>query len=100
VTVTGPGAAERVVTLDIEGMTCASCVSRIERVLQRRPTVTEARVSLATRTALIRTSGDESVADLVRTVQKAGYGAKGSGQPPRAESPKGTGLMALGIGEV
>ncbi len=68
--------AERVVTLDIEGMTCASCVGRIERVLQRRPAVAEARVNLATRTALIRTSGDESVADLVRTVQKAGYGAK------------------------
>jgi heavy metal translocating P-type ATPase len=69
-------AASRVVTLDIEGMTCASCVGRVERVLQRRPDVAEARVNLATRTALIRTSADESVADLVRTVEKAGYGAR------------------------
>jgi heavy metal translocating P-type ATPase len=67
---------ERVVTLDIEGMTCASCVARIERVLERRPAVAEARVNLATRTAVIRTSADGSVADLVRTVEKAGYGAK------------------------
>ena len=69
-------ASDRVVTLDIEGMTCASCVSRIERVLQRRPTVVEAQVNLATRTALIRTTGDESLGELVRTVEKAGYGAK------------------------
>ena len=62
-------------TLDIEGMTCASCVARIERVLRRRPTVAEARVNLATRTAVITTMGDVSIAELVRTVEMAGYGA-------------------------
>lgn len=66
---------ERVVTLDIEGMTCASCVARIERVLQRRPGVSEARVNLATRTAQVRATSTESLDDLVTTVEKAGYGA-------------------------
>jgi heavy metal translocating P-type ATPase len=63
------------IVLDIEGMTCASCVTRIERVLHRNESVLEARVNLATRTALIRTS----VADpgpLISVVTGAGYGAR------------------------
>ncbi|WP_337312395.1 heavy metal translocating P-type ATPase [Candidatus Aeolococcus gillhamiae] len=67
---------EQLVTLDIEGMTCASCVNRIERVLERRPGVHEARVNLATRTARVRTAPHEPIGDLLQTVERAGYGAR------------------------
>ena len=71
-----PEQVEKKVTLDIEGMTCASCVTRIERVLERRPGVREARVNLATRTAQVRMTPAETVAGLVETVGRAGYGAR------------------------
>ena len=66
---------EREVILDIEGMTCASCVDRLERVLGRQPSVSEARVSLATRTAAIR-SALRDPAPLIEAVEKAGYHAR------------------------
>jgi Cu+-exporting ATPase len=66
---------EREVILDIEGMTCASCVDRIEKVLRRQPSVTDARVSLVTRTATVRCDATDP-APLIVAVQKAGYGAR------------------------
>ncbi|HYL41166.1 MAG TPA: heavy metal-associated domain-containing protein, partial [Candidatus Binatus sp.] len=47
-----PAVAE--LSLPIEGMTCASCVNRIERFLRRTPGVEEAFVNLATEVATIR----------------------------------------------
>jgi heavy metal translocating P-type ATPase len=82
--------SEREVVLDIEGMTCASCVDRLERVLARQPAVAEARVSLATRTAAVRYAAEDP-SPLVQAVEKAGYGARlretsSAGQPsPRDE---------------
>jgi heavy metal translocating P-type ATPase len=71
----GSTVAEREVILDIEGMTCVSCVDRLERVLSRQPSVSEARVSLAARTAAVRfTSTDPS--PLIGAVEKAGYRAQ------------------------
>lgn len=58
----------------INGMSCASCVSRVQNALQAVPGVAQARVNLAERTALIM--GSASVADLVQAVEKAGYGAE------------------------
>jgi heavy metal translocating P-type ATPase len=63
------------VVLDVEGMTCASCVNRIERVLSREPSVIEARVSLAARTAVVRSSSSDP-APLIAAVEKVGYGAR------------------------
>lgn len=40
--------------LGIGGMTCASCVSRVERALKKLPGVEEATVNLATETARVR----------------------------------------------
>lgn len=82
--------AGQTITLDLEGMTCASCVGRIERVLQRRPDVAEARVNLATRTASIRTSGNPSVEELVSTVERAGYTAREhvEGAPSSSEAAR------------
>jgi heavy metal translocating P-type ATPase len=58
------------VTLDIEGMSCASCVSRVEKALTKVPGVTAASVNLATERATV-TGGN--VDALVQAVQKAGY---------------------------
>jgi Cu+-exporting ATPase len=66
---------EHEVILDIEGMTCASCVDRLERVLGRQPSVSEARVSLATRTAAVRCALPDP-APLIQAVEKAGYHAR------------------------
>jgi len=41
-------------TLDIDGMTCASCVARVEKALDRIPGVEAASVNLATEQAKVR----------------------------------------------
>jgi copper ion binding protein len=60
-------------TLRIEGMTCASCVARVERALAAVPGVNSAQVNLATESAQVRLSGPVSGADLVTAVEDAGY---------------------------
>ena len=64
------------VTLRVEGMTCASCSSRVERVLSRAPGVEAASVNLATERATVRVGASgPSETDLIEAVRKAGYGA-------------------------
>lgn len=58
----------------INGMSCASCVSRVQYALAAVPGVTQARVNLAERTALVM--GSAAATDLVQAVEKAGYGAE------------------------
>ena len=58
----------------INGMSCASCVSRVQKALAAVPGVVQARVNLAERTALVM--GSASAAELVQAVEKAGYGAE------------------------
>ncbi|WP_318358167.1 copper-exporting P-type ATPase CopA [Enterobacter sp.] len=58
----------------LSGMSCASCVSRVQHALQDVPGVTQARVNLAERSALVM--GSASAAELVNAVEKAGYGAE------------------------
>ncbi len=63
-------------TLDISvgGMTCASCVGRVERALRAVPGVQEASVNLATESARITIDeGDDVDARLRRAVRAAGY---------------------------
>jgi Cu+-exporting ATPase len=61
-------------TLPIEGMTCASCVNRIERFLRRTPGVETATVNLATEAATIRFDPDVAGRDaLVGAIESAGY---------------------------
>ena len=62
------------ITLDVEGMTCASCLSRVEKALQRVPGVAKATVNLATQTATIGGVGLEADA-LIAAISKAGYEA-------------------------
>ncbi|MEX1165691.1 MAG: heavy metal translocating P-type ATPase [Hydrogenophaga sp.] len=63
--------------LGIGGMTCASCVSRVERVLKKQMGVSEATVNLATESARIVMVGQgdeaEALARLKRAVRDAGY---------------------------
>lgn len=58
-------------TLPIDGMTCASCVGRVERALKRLPGVESASVNLATESATVQANCP--LPDLVSTVQAAGY---------------------------
>ncbi|WP_447921944.1 heavy metal translocating P-type ATPase [Achromobacter aegrifaciens] len=61
------------VSLPIEGMTCASCVGRVEKALKAVPGVNKASVNLATERADITFEGAPNVAAAVQAVQKAGY---------------------------
>jgi len=64
-------------TFDVEGMTCASCVRRVERALEKVPGVQQANVNLATEQASVRLlPGSTSRDDLVRAIEKAGYGVR------------------------
>ncbi len=74
----GGDAAEKDETLllDIEGMSCASCVSRIETALARVPGVKAARANLATNQAAVEVEhGHAHVEHLVSAVKRAGYKA-------------------------
>jgi heavy metal translocating P-type ATPase len=74
------------VVLDIEGMTCASCVQKIEHALGRVQGVDEASVNLATRTATVNSSS-ATLDSLVQAVRSVGYGARphSDDRPPEAE---------------
>ena len=61
------------VTMDVTGMTCASCVGRVERKLKKLPGVS-AQVNLATETAMITLDQDYSDKELEDVVAAAGYG--------------------------
>jgi len=68
--------AEQSFELAIGGMTCASCVGRVEKALRAVPGVVEASVNLATEKATVRgVRGAVDAAVLTAAVQKAGYEA-------------------------
>ncbi len=63
-------------TLDIEGMTCAACVGRVEKVLLRVPGVLEANVNLAANRAHLKTVSGTPLPALLSAVKRAGFGAR------------------------
>lgn len=69
-------AAIQPIELSIDGMTCASCVARVEKALKKVPGVEQANVNLATERAWIQPNATVSSQDLIRAIQKAGYDAK------------------------
>jgi len=66
----------------IEGITCASCVGRVERALKAVAGVKEVSVNLTTERATVNAASSTLAASLVAAVQKAGYSV---GEEPSAE---------------
>ncbi len=72
------------VVLDITGMTCASCVGRVEKALEETPGVRSASVNLATERATVTLEPEPaSIPDLITAVEEIGYGARESGNELR-----------------
>ncbi|MBL0373862.1 copper-translocating P-type ATPase [Rhizobium sp. KVB221] len=68
---------EEDIALAIEGMTCSSCVRRVEKALQAVPGVISASVNFATERADIkRIAGAGDVAALIGAIEQAGYSAR------------------------
>jgi Cu+-exporting ATPase len=71
-----PAAAEASIDLAVDGMTCAACAARIEKVLNRMPGVS-ASVNFAAEKARVRYApGSADVERIMAAVRKAGYGAR------------------------
>ena len=77
-----PAAPPDSLDIGIGGMTCASCVARVEKALLKVPGVKTASVNLATESARVLVSADgPSDARLRRAIRDAGY-------EPRARKPR------------
>ncbi|MEF2269025.1 heavy metal translocating P-type ATPase [Janthinobacterium sp. LS2A] len=68
--------AQREIDLNIAGMTCASCVGRVEKALLKVPGVLGASVNLATESARIKVTGGLEAGTLIAAIDKAGYAAR------------------------
>lgn len=62
--------------VSIEGMTCASCVGRVERALKKVEGVQQANVNLATEQAWVQGNTQINSGDLIQAIKKAGYHVK------------------------
>lgn len=71
---------DAVCEFEVEGMTCAACVGRVERVLKRVPGVRDAAVNLATHRATLAVAPGFDASAVVAAVDAAGYAAR-----PRVE---------------
>jgi Cu+-exporting ATPase len=73
----GYGVAKTTIELPITGMTCANCAMTIERTLKKKvPGVTDASVNFATERARVEyIPALTSVEDMIKAIEKAGYGA-------------------------
>ncbi|MYE82719.1 MAG: copper-translocating P-type ATPase [Gammaproteobacteria bacterium] len=66
--------AEQRLTLDIEGMTCAACSTRLEKALTRAEGVREAAVNLATERAVVTIdAGETDLPSVAEAVSRAGF---------------------------
>jgi Cu+-exporting ATPase len=71
----GYGADVRERTFGVTGMTCASCVGRVERALRKLPGVVGASVNLASEKSTVSyVAGELGLQDLEKAVEGAGYG--------------------------
>ncbi|WP_044562677.1 heavy metal translocating P-type ATPase [Azospirillum sp. B4] len=90
------------VELAIQGMTCAGCVARVEKVLRAAPGVVEATVNLATERASVALVDGADIAAVARAITKAGYEAKplgqddAAGQADREQAARAAEIGALG----
>jgi len=96
-----PTSAEPSLDIGIGGMTCASCVSRVERALKKVPGVSDATVNLATESArIVYAPGEQMEARLRRAVRDAGYEPRAADAAVMAEDTSpwaGFAPVALGL---
>ena len=77
ITAAGFTVPETSVEIGVDGLTCASCVSRVERALARVPGVTAASVNLASGRATVRlAAGSATEQDLRAAVEASGYATR------------------------
>jgi len=87
VAVPAPGSVN-LLELKVEGMTCASCVARVEKALLKVPGVEAASINLATETASL--AAPPALAEAaIAAVRKAGYEAAVKTEAPAAEPAAG-----------
>ncbi|MBU0566002.1 MAG: heavy metal translocating P-type ATPase, partial [Gammaproteobacteria bacterium] len=85
----GYGVPLKSIELNIEGMTCASCVGRVERALLKVPGVRSAAVNLASERAHVEVIGTPDPAALIQAVEVAGYKASaGDQQRPEQDAAR------------
>lgn len=95
-----PSAATATLDLGVGGMTCATCVTRVERALRKVPGVQDASVNLATESARVRfTPSGQMEAQLRRAVRNAGYEPRAADTAalPAASPWSGFAPVALGL---
>ena len=94
----GYGVATRKVTLGIDGMTCAACVSHVEHALTDVQGVESASVNLATERATVEyVQGVTGIADLRHAVEDSGYSATAIGDGEFDEDSTPRRLAALRV---
>ena len=80
----------------ITGMTCQSCASRIEKVLNKKPAIESATVNFATETLTVTYDADSTDADEVMAwVEKTGFHATPMTEHTTADTQTPWGLMIL-----
>ena len=66
--------ANKIITLDVVGMTCAACSSRVEKVLNKNEGVINAAVNLLQQKATIEFDPEKvNIGEIIRIIEKAGY---------------------------
>jgi len=70
---TAAPAASPATSFPVEGMTCASCVARVERAIRAVPGVASASVNLATERATVEFAGKPDPDGVIAAIAKAGY---------------------------
>jgi P-type Cu+ transporter len=76
------GVPVRTIELDVQGMTCASCATRIEKKLNRLEGV-NATVNYATDKATAHVGSGTTAQTLIETIERTGYGATLPSESPR-----------------
>ena len=91
------GGETRIIHLDVQGMTCASCVGRVERKLRKIPGVDPA-VNLPLESARVIVPADITDEQIIETVNNAGYTASLKTEVRDAESEETTNARSGGLG--
>ena len=94
-----PAPAPATLDLGVGGMTCASCVSRVERALKKVPGVTDANVNLATESARVTFEPAEQMeAQIRRAIRNAGYEPRAAEAAMAEDLSPWAGFLPVAIG--